>query len=195
LYIEYLQNIRTISIQASLATVSNKATKATLSADGSRLELSHEGETASIQLPIQIPGGHNEATLNLPAAPKKDLSFRLNVQEKPDADSYLLANGHNLTKNENIIPWTATDLTSPSEICCASCKAVLITRGAITKWKDLPSESWAEMMEFWHCHKPEVTDGQAGGDARGIGVNSKLAIERGVGLVGPLDLIFDAEDC
>jgi len=22
-------------------------------------------------------------------------------------------------------------------------------------WKDLPSADWAEMMDLWHCHKPD----------------------------------------
>ncbi|RMY65808.1 hypothetical protein D0862_15247, partial [Hortaea werneckii] len=76
LYAEHLQNIRTLSIQASLATFSNTETKATLSADGSQLSLSHEGETATIQLPITVPGGHNDATLIIPSAPSKELTFR-----------------------------------------------------------------------------------------------------------------------
>ncbi|GAB1742178.1 hypothetical protein NU219Hw_g7740t1 [Hortaea werneckii] len=196
LYAEHLQNIRTLSIQASLATFSNTETKATLSADGSQLSLSHEGETATIQLPITVPGGHNDATLTIPSAPSKELTFRVSLEEKPGSN--LL--GTRPTGSETIVPWMSSHLSAHAEISCAKCQTVLIPRGAVTQWKDLPSEGWAEMMDFWHCHKPDVPhdhhyahggDGSAG---RGIGANSKLAVERGVGLVGPLELLFAKED-
>ncbi|KAI6876974.1 hypothetical protein KC318_g16407, partial [Hortaea werneckii] len=199
LYAEHLQNIRTLSIQASLATFSNTETKATLSADGSELSLSHEGETATIHLPITVPGGHNDATLTIPSAPSKELTFRVSLSEKPGSN---LLGERPPAGSETIVPWMSSHLSARAEISCANCQTVLIPRGAVTQWKDLPSEGWAEMMDFWHCHKPDVphhhdhhdahsVDGSAG---RGIGANSKLAVERGVGLVGPLELLFAKED-
>ncbi|KAI7124863.1 hypothetical protein D0869_15857 [Hortaea werneckii] len=199
LYAEHLQNIRTLSIQASLATFSNTETKATLSADGSQLSLSHEGETATIQLPITVPGGHNDATLTIPSAPSKELTFRVSLSEKPGSN--LL--GERPASSETIIPWMSSHLSTSAEISCANCRTVLIPRGTVTQWKDLPSEGWAEMMDFWHCHKPDVphdhdhhhdVHGGNGSAGRGIGANSKLAVERGVGLVGPLELLFAKED-
>jgi ubiquitin-protein ligase E3 D len=192
LYAEHLQNIRTLSIQASLATAPNKETKATLSADGSLLSLSHEGETANIRLPLSI-GQHSDATLTLPAAPTKDLTFRLNIEEKPGADSAL---GNGASSSENTIPWMAGDLTPDTEISCAKCHWIFVHRGRITQWKDLPSEGWAEMMDFWHCHKPD--EGLAHGAenaGRGVSANSKLAVEPGVGLVGSTDFLFHSRDC
>ncbi|KAI7240608.1 hypothetical protein KC330_g1085, partial [Hortaea werneckii] len=198
LYAEHLQNIRTLSIQASLATFSNTETKATLSADGSQLSLSHEGETATIQLPITVPGGHNDAALTIPSAPSKELTFRLSLSEKPGSN--LL--GERPASSETIIPWMSSHLSASAEISCANCQTVLIPRGTVTQWKDLPSEGWAEMMDFWHCHKPDIphdhghhdAHGLNGSAGRGIGANSKLAVERGVGLVGPLEILFARED-
>ncbi|KAI6825460.1 hypothetical protein KC340_g13974 [Hortaea werneckii] len=196
LYAEHLQNIRTLSIQASLATFSNTETRATLSADGSQLSLSHEGETATIQLPITVPGGHNDATLVIPSAPSKELTFRVSLEEKPGSN--LL--GERPAGGETIVPWMSSHLSASAEISCANCRSVLIPRGAVTQWKDLPSEGWAEMMDFWHCHKPDAphdhhhAHGVHGSAGRGIGANSKLAVERGVGLVGPLELLFAKED-
>ncbi|KAI7695983.1 hypothetical protein KC353_g17661 [Hortaea werneckii] len=200
LYAEHLQNIRTLSIQASLATFSNTETKATLSADGSQLSLSHEGETATIQLPITVPGGHNDATLTIPSAPSKELTFRLSLSEKPGSN---LLGERPLAGSETIVPWMSSHLSASAEISCANCQTVLIPRGAVTQWKDLPSEGWAEMMDFWHCHKPDVphdhhhhhdAHGGNGSAGRGIGANSQLAVERGVGLVGPLEILFAKED-
>ncbi|TKA22528.1 hypothetical protein B0A50_08068 [Salinomyces thailandicus] len=159
LYAEHLQNIRTVSVQACLATHSNNATKATLSADGSTLSLTHEGQSVSIRLPVNVPSGHNDTTLHIPAAPpsSKELTFRLSLEEKPGSNSNL----------------------------------------PIRQWKDLPSEGWAEMMDFWHCHKPDVphNQGHNGSTARGISANSKLAVQQGIGLVGPLHLLLAHEDC
>ncbi|RMY27226.1 hypothetical protein D0865_16067 [Hortaea werneckii] len=200
LYAEHLQNIRTLSIQASLATFSNTETKATLSADGSQLSLSHEGETATIQLPITVPGGHNDATLTIPSAPSKELTFRVSLSEKPGSN---LLGERPAPSSETIIPWMSSHLSARAEISCANCQTVLIPRGTVAQWKDLPSEGWAEMMDFWHCHKPDVphdhdhrhdVHGVKGSAGRGIGANSRLAVERGVGLVGPLELLFARED-
>src|SRR5690606_5003164 len=40
-------------------------------------------------------------------------------------------------------------------IYCANCNATLVENGKVSAWKDLPSKNWAEMMDFWHCHKPD----------------------------------------
>ncbi|KAK4507738.1 hypothetical protein PRZ48_001473 [Zasmidium cellare] len=193
LYAEHLVNIRTLSLQASLSTVSNHQTKATLSADGNTLRLSHEGEVASIKLPIRVPGGHNDATLTIPAAPTKDLSFRVSLQEKSGANG-LLTNGTH--EDTHVIPWTATALTAETEIACKSCNAVIIRRGQVKVWKDLPSENWAEMMDFWHCHRPHVPHDHGNGALqKGYSADSRLALESGVGMVDPVDFVLTAEDC
>lgn len=193
LYAEHLVNIRTLSIQASLSTVSNQQTNATLSADGSSLALSHEGEVARIQLPIRVPGGHNDATLTIPAAPTRDLSFRVSLQEKPGANG-LLTNGS--LEDTHVVPWSATALTSDTEIVCKACSAVILPRGQVKVWKDLPSENWAEMMDFWHCHRPDVPhDHDHSMPQKGYSADSRLALEPGVGMVDPVDFVLAAESC
>ncbi|KAF2159144.1 hypothetical protein M409DRAFT_30428 [Zasmidium cellare ATCC 36951] len=193
LYAEHLVNIRTLSLQASLSTISSHQTKATLSADGNTLTLSHEGEVASIKLPIQVPGGHNDATLTIPAAPTKDLSFRVSLQEKSGADGLLTNGAH---EDTHVIPWTATALTPETEIACKSCNAIIIRRGRVKIWKDLPSENWAEMMDFWHCHRPHVPhDHGKEPPQKGYSADSRLALKSGVGMVDPVDFVLAAEDC
>lgn len=193
LYAEHLVNIRTLSIQALLSTVSNQQTQATLSADGSSLTLSHEGEVASIKLPITVPGGHNDATLTIPAAPTKDLSFRVSLQEKPGA-SGLLTNGSH--EYSHVIPWSATALSPDTEVACKTCNAIIVRRGRVKVWKDLPSENWAEMMDFWHCHRPDVPhDHDKSTPQKGYSASSRLALESGVGMVDPVDFVLAAEDC
>ncbi|KAK0256388.1 hypothetical protein LTR91_020430 [Friedmanniomyces endolithicus] len=194
LYAEHLQNIRTLSIQASLSTVSNQATKATLSADGHYLTVEHEGEKVAIRLPVSL-GSHGDATLTIPAAPTKDLTFRLNVGQKPETHDALSNSVH---KPENIIPWMAGELTPETAVSCATCHAEIVRSGQIRQWKDLPSEGWAEMMDFWHCHKPDEPHDhahEAENVSRGFAANSRLTVRPGMGLVGPMDFLFAAEDC
>ncbi|KAF7192559.1 Uncharacterized protein HII31_06106, partial [Pseudocercospora fuligena] len=193
LYAEHLVNIRALSIQAALSTVSNKQTRATLSAEGDTLTLEHEGESASIKLPIQVPGGHNDATLTIPAAPTKDLSFRVSLQEKPESNG-LLTNG--TIDSENVVPWAADVLTADTEIRCVHCTSVLVQRHSVRVWKNLPSENWAEMMDFWHCHRPHVPHNHDHKTpAKGYGADSTLTIQSGVGLVDPVDFVLAPEDC
>ncbi|KAA8916846.1 hypothetical protein TRICI_000965 [Trichomonascus ciferrii] len=57
-----------------------------------------------------------------------------------------------------IIPWSASELTGFSgdiDVKCGNCSDLLGTHSNSMNWKQLPSENWAEMMDFWHCHKPE----------------------------------------
>ena len=195
LYVEHLLNIRTLSIQASLSTISNKESKATLSADGNILTLAHEGEVASVQLPITIsPNQESDATLTIPAVRSTELSFRIQVEEKPEAENKLLGNRDR--ESGNIVPWTANSLTDQTEICCHHCDSVLVERGKIRTWKDLPSEGWAEMMEFWHCHKPHEPHDRSNGEVKkAYGTDSRLAVNSSVGLVDVIDFLFVPEDC
>ncbi|EMC93183.1 hypothetical protein BAUCODRAFT_158932 [Baudoinia panamericana UAMH 10762] len=199
LYAEHLRNIRTLSVQATFATHSNKETKATLSVDGSLLKVSHEGEEACIRLPVSIPGGHSDATLTIPEAPSKSLSFRLKIEENRGTDG-LLGNGNQ--DDENIVPWAASDLSAETDICCAECRTTLVERHQIQQWKDLPSDGWAELMDFWHCHKPDVPHDHGHDHAsqpdltsRRITESSQLKVQPSVGLVGPTFFLLAAEDC
>ena len=195
LYVEHLLNIRTLSIQASLSTFSNEETKANLSADGRTLTLSHEHETASIQLPINIsPTQQSNVKFTIPAIPSKELSFRIQLEEKPGVQNGALSNGDG--DGSNLVPWSAGSLTAETELCCANCSSIVVERGRIQTWKDLPSQGWAEMMEFWHCHKPYEPHNHGGDEVtKGYAAGSKLAIESGVGLVNIVDFIFAPEDC
>lgn len=195
LYAEHLVNIRTLSIQASLSTITNQETRAELAADGTILSLSHEGETASVELPIRVPSGQSNRTLILPQIPSNEISFRfqLEVEEKPGNNSLRGGNDH---EPDDIVPWTASSLTADTEICCKSCAAVIVSRGRVKLWKDLPSENWAEMMDFWHCHRPDVPhDHDHKTPVKGYSADSRLVIQSGVGMVDPVDFVLALEDC
>ncbi|KAF2723114.1 hypothetical protein K431DRAFT_33349 [Polychaeton citri CBS 116435] len=194
LYVEHLLNIRSLSIQASLSTTTNEETNAELSADHRKLTLTHDGQSATVELPINVPG-RGKVTLTLPAVPTKELSFRLSVEEKAESQGLL---GGLQRSEANIVPWTATSLSEHTEVYCKACGSVIVARGSIVTWKNLPSEGWAEMMEFWHCHKPDEPHDHAqdfDSSTKGYAAQSRLSVEPSVGLVGALDFTFALSDC
>lgn len=189
IYAEHLINIRTLTIQVSLETPSHAGTKATISADGSTLSISHESDIASIELPVNI-AGENDKELSIPATPTNDLSLRLRIDNNTGGSL------QNSQSSETIIPWTATSLSNQVELRCKECNAVVVPRDKIQIWKDLPSEGWAEMMEFWHCHKPnEPHDHEHQTDKKGYSADSTLAITPSVGLVNATNFIIADTDC
>lgn len=196
LYAEHLLNIRTLSIQACLSTVSNKETKAKLSADGSVLTLDHEGESASVRLPISLsPNRQSNVILTIPAVPSRDLTFRIQLEEKEGVTNGVLSNGAQ-PESGNVVPWTANSLSGETEVRCKSCEAILVERGTVGDWKDLPSEGWAEMMDFWHCHKPnEAHQPEHGALKKGYAADRHVALEEGVGMVDAASFLLHRENC
>ena len=184
IYAEHLINIRTLTIQVSLPTSSDGSTA--LSLDGSILSLSHQGETAKITLPVSIPDSER-VKLSVPPASSTNLSFRMRFDDTSPRDSQ---------SAETVIPWTATSLSHEVELQCKICHAEILPHRQIQVWKDLPSEGWAEMMEFWHCHKPnEPHDHEHQTDKKGYSADSMLAITPSVGLVNATSFVLAADDC
>jgi len=74
--------------------------------------------------------------------------------------------------------------------------------GSIQSWRDLPSQNWAEMMDFWHCHKPSVPKKQTANgshntylEEKGYGANTGFVARRGVGFVDLTYFLVSTEDC
>ncbi|KAK7527693.1 ubiquitin-conjugating enzyme E2-binding protein [Phyllosticta citriasiana] len=216
LYAELLLHIRTVTLFASLRTAHTSETKAVLSADGETLTLTHEGHSASIRLPTQIAGG-GSAALMLPQAPSKELTLRLQLKEKSPGLLRLRQGA------ENVVPWDAQQLEKAESVKCAKCGAQLAvanpernhdesdprsevanggnaesTRVGVKSWLDLPNENWAEMMDFWHCHKPHEHnhgDHSHEGHEKGYAASNRLIAKKGVGFVDLAYLLLAEEDC
>ncbi|KAK7564569.1 HECT-like ubiquitin-conjugating enzyme-binding-domain-containing protein [Phyllosticta citricarpa] len=216
LYAELLLHIRTVTLFASLRTAHTSETKAVLSADGETLTLTHEGHSASIRLPTQIAGG-GSAALMLPQAPSKELTLRLQLKEKSPGLLRLRQGA------ENVVPWDAQQLEKAESVKCAKCGAQLAvanpernhdesdprsevanggdaesTRVGVKSWLDLPNENWAEMMDFWHCHKPHEHnhgDHNHEGHEKGYAASNRLIAKKGVGFVDLAYLLLAEEDC
>ncbi|GAB1311423.1 hypothetical protein MFIFM68171_01633 [Madurella fahalii] len=195
LYAELLANIRQISLAASLPSPSDASTEVALSADCRTIQLKHRGSVRQLTLPAKAALG---STL-LPVQDKQKGATSLSWRLPLDASSIS-------SPSLDALSWSATDLTPSSEVTCRRCSAVVVPAAAAKVWKDLPSENWAEMMEFWHCHKPdhhhdhnhEKDAGRADEKslaARGYGASSVISAQEGVGFVDLTTLLFAESDC
>lgn len=54
--------------------------------------------------------------------------------------------------------WTIKEMKAYKSIRCAGCKTELINITKLKKILAMPSEMWAEMVDCWHCHKPNGSE-------------------------------------
>ncbi|KAK3395637.1 ubiquitin-conjugating enzyme E2-binding protein [Sordaria brevicollis] len=212
LYAELLSNIRQTSLAVSLGSASDASTRVVVAADGENVELQHHGQSHTLRLPSKVALGGAILPIQRPGA--STLSWRLPLGQ---------ATGLDASSSTESSTWTATDLKVGSPVACRQCQAVVVSQDMVTIWKDLPSENWAEMMEFWHCHKPDDHDHNHGGHgdhhhhddksngistngqntkaddkslaARGYGASSVISAQQSVGFVDLTTLLFVEQDC
>ncbi|KAJ5530958.1 hypothetical protein N7527_004351 [Penicillium freii] len=186
LHAEFLPNIRQITLYVSLpgtARFDGIGPDIQLSESRKAVTVSLSKPFEYITETIKLPARVNDASrrvLKTPCgpAPKSnpngagdssyDFSFRMQV----DPDEEALAPRDELI--DEFAPWTADEMSSSTRIRCRECAQVFLDSSLITKsvdqgtgersttgwiWKDLPSGNWAEMMDFWHCHKPDPHEG------------------------------------
>ncbi|KAF2013120.1 hypothetical protein BU24DRAFT_424120 [Aaosphaeria arxii CBS 175.79] len=202
LYCELLVHVRLVTLLISLPTVCNITTRASLSPDSLHVTVHHEGDSATIRLPSKAKKeNHSNSSLTLPLEPpRKELSLRLQIEESTESKlPYML---HASERKSNIIPWDGASLDAVKEpaLCCKKCTCVIVSSNNITAWKDLPNENWAEMMDFWHCHKPDEshlhssthTEAVAG---KGYAAGNRLKAARGIGFVDLTSFLFKETDC
>ncbi|KAI2473050.1 ubiquitin-conjugating enzyme E2-binding protein [Annulohypoxylon bovei var. microspora] len=190
IYAELLSNIRQVSVGCSLPTPSQVATSAIVSSDGLVFTIHHDGVEASVRLPGRV---NSPKLLRAQQLGTKSLSWRLPLATTPD---------HNVIPvlEEQTVPWSANDLQPESTITCRTCRATIIESGTIKVWKDLPSENWAEMMEFWHCHKPHDHGHGHGHDhdedltSKGYGASSRISAQPSVGFVDLTSFLLSETD-
>ena len=186
LYAELLFNIRRVTVFATLPSDCDAKTRLWLAHDQRTLTLRHEDEEAVVVLPCSVVSNPN---LKIPSVATRELSFRLAV-----SDAATIPAQAKQTADCND-PWPASKLTSETHVACGSCGNLLVKN--ITVWKHLPSAGWADMMDFWHCHKPNAIDGddQWAGSSKGYAAANALGPTIGTALVGVNHLIVSDVDC
>jgi hypothetical protein len=182
LYAEYLPNIKTLTTTTVLDTPRNATTALWLSNDRSKLVLEHDNHTHRITLPAKISG---QGTQHLQLPNTGDLQCVNRIPAEPL-----------FGQEEPITLWSATHLDKDTRVHCKNC-STLVSSDKIHVWKDLPSEAWAEMMDLWHCHKPEepARDSDDATAQKGYAAGNKLMAQVGVGLVDVMSFLVSESDC
>ena len=185
LYAELLLNIRQVTVFAILPSPSSEQSRISLDTDRETLHLQHNGDEAVITLPCPVT--IDDSTLKIPPTSTKELSFRLDASAKLHIQIQ--------RSNDISVPWPASQLTSVTRISCQSCGRELVAN--VTDWKDLPSGGWADMMDFWHCHKPTAANGNdnAADSTKGYAASNILGPTEGVGLVDITHFLFAEANC
>ena len=189
LYAELLLNIQQVTIHATLQSASNGETHVDLSSDHTVFFLTHNGETASIKLPVQVA---QKVSLDGPVLEAKELSFRLPVA----GEFARVDQSHLSTSNE--VPWSAFSLSSETQLACRFCNCVVVDQFSVAHWKSLPNENWAEMMDFWHCHKPDTQEhgtSDASVSTKGYAASNSMSAQAGRGFVDICYFILSEQDC
>ncbi|KAI4734852.1 hypothetical protein E4T50_14631 [Aureobasidium sp. EXF-12298] len=183
LYAEYLPNIKTLTVTTVLDTPRNNTTALWLSNDRTKLVLEHDDRTYRITVPARLPG---QGTQHLQLPNTGELQC---VNRIPTVPIF--------GQEDPVILWSATSLDQDTRVHCKHC-GTLVSSDKIHVWKDLPSEAWAEMMDLWHCHKPEEPESNPDDDApaqKGYAAGSKLKAQVGVGLVDVMSFLLSEHDC
>ncbi|KAF7960156.1 hypothetical protein EAE96_001755 [Botrytis aclada] len=191
IYAELLSNIRQISILAFLDTPSDASTKAELLADGISLKLNHAEQDIRLLLPSKVV--LNSPLREFPLG-SLELSWRL-----PLAEDYQRADVDTAQTIE--APWSAKDMVIGEQFFeCRRCSTTIVEADRIKEWRDLPSEGWAEMMDFWHCHKPSdhadhSHENENLASTKGYGANAKFNAQPGIGLMDHSTFLLAETDC
>ncbi|KAJ5215224.1 uncharacterized protein N7498_001631 [Penicillium cinerascens] len=234
LHAELLPNIRQITLYISLPqTPALTGIQPEIQLSGSRKAVTvtlhkpfdHVSET--IKLPTRVSDA-TWRTLNAktaPSAPSKpgqstasghDYSFRMQIDPSEQAS----APRDELTDDH--VPWTAADMSSSTCIRCRACGTAFLNESILQEssvnegldthqgwvWKDLPSGNWAEMMDFWHCHKPDPHEDDTKDEAtialrieeqnaqvKGYGASSRVEAIPGNVLIDVATFLLAESDC
>ncbi|KAL4926981.1 HECT-type E3 ubiquitin transferase [Aspergillus undulatus] len=178
LHAEYLPNIRQVSVQISIAGATNSNVPPQISLSESRRAVSvsvSDYASETIKLPARVTEGSRRLLGGAGAgtgaardsADARELSYRMQVDDSE------MTQRNALDEHMDIfVPWSAGDMFPSTKLRCGQCEGVILDTPNNTAeqpssaennaslsggwvWKDLPSGNWAEMMDFWHCHKPD----------------------------------------
>ncbi|KAJ5738384.1 hypothetical protein N7493_001539 [Penicillium malachiteum] len=230
LYSELLLNIRQVSLYLSYNKPSTLVTLCPeLQVLKSRSEINFSlpeyfpHATRIIKLPARVSDATPQVfVLNEPLSTtdrsegqSHEYSFRMQIDP---TDPVLMPKEQLI---DNHVPWTATDMSISTRIRCRACGSPFLSTSTSHNiglhdqdsslgwiWKDLPSGNWAEMMDFWHCHKPDPRDNDQSPEgravsksdeqvaqAKGYGAASHIKAVTGIIFIDVTSFILAASDC
>ena len=180
LYAEFLLNVRCVTLYGTLRNRSKTYTKAHVDSDEKTISLTYDGQVTRITLPLGIK---IKGSVGFPVSTDTaDLSLRLEILEENVVP-------HGL-RVENDSIWSANSLSPSSVLACKHCQSILVGKRGL-QWKDLPRGMWAEALDQWYCHRPEVKDVVQPGYTGSAGPQ----LEPGVSFVDTCHFVLSGKDC
>jgi hypothetical protein len=236
LHAEFLPNIRQITLYVSLPgrpEFNNIRPNVQLSESRKAVTVSlsnpFQDVVETIKLPARVSDASRHAlsatattatTLASPSDSKNsyDYSFRMQVDPNEEA----LAPKDELI--DDFVPWTAAEMSPLTRVRCRECATPFLLHSTANThedqnvdprastagwvWKDLPSGNWAEMMDFWHCHKPDPHEGHEKDEkdvalqiedqhahTKGYGADSQVVALPGTVLIDVATFLLAESDC
>ena len=201
LYAEVLTHIRQVTVHATLRTARNKDTKVDVSSNKRVITVQHEGENASLYLPTQIAGTAGMVLEGFREG-RKEVSLRIAVEDRDGANGDGEHGASQMSEDDGV-PWSASEMNDGGgDVAgrCKACETVVMDLGKVRQWRDLPREGWSELIDYWHCHKPDAEEGDLSADANANRTNGLLSgtpvgLKRGIGLLDITSLLVHDEDC
>ncbi|KAJ5726364.1 uncharacterized protein N7483_007721, partial [Penicillium malachiteum] len=230
LYSELLLNIRQVSLYLSYNKPPTLVTlrpelQVLKSRSAIKFSLSEyfPDATRIIKLPARVSDATPQVfVLNEPLSitdrsegQSQEYSFRMQIDP---TDPVLMPRDESI---DNHVPWTSADMSISTRIRCRACGSPFLNTSISHNtgvhdqdsssgwiWKDLPSGNWAEMMDFWHCHKPDPRENDQSSEgmavlrseeqvaqAKGYGAASHIQAVSGTILIDVTSFILAVSDC
>ncbi|EWC45977.1 hypothetical protein DRE_04770 [Drechslerella stenobrocha 248] len=181
-FCELLLNVKQVSVSIDNQDAAGQQRPTSVSLHPSRRALTIAFGAQASHVILPAPVDH----ISTPLAPCA--TYRL------PASQSLSSSGSLESRTESpSVPWEASTLPEKTSIHCATCATRITPSLRIQKWKNLPSEAWADLMDLWHCHKPHDEKGQSeGGKYAGVG---RITADKAVGLIDPMYFLLCKDDC
>ncbi|EMR11680.1 hypothetical protein PNEG_00117 [Pneumocystis murina B123] len=101
---------------------------------------------------IYIKSNEISEIIFLPDETEKDVSIQVNQQLNTLSIRLPLSN-FSIKSLKEISPWSAVYIDPNSDFCCGFCLCFLLNKDQIKHWRNLPSDNWVDMMDYWVCCK------------------------------------------
>lgn len=235
LHAEYLPNIRQVSVQISAPAGSHPEIALSESRRAVSASLTLPEPVGCVSETIKLPARVTEGSRRLLSGTGanaarnghgtgqdtglgREFSYRMQV----DDDTELRQRSALDELMDSFVPWSAGDMAPFTKLRCRQCERIVIDMPTATTtsssnenstmqslgwvWKDLPSGNWAEMMDFWHCHKPDPHEDDAdsahkhstedeNSKVKGYGASNQVLATPGTVLVDVATFLVSEIDC
>ncbi len=154
-----------------------------------RLNVTVEGRDGDVRIldecKLELTRGDARMVIPVPGRVRIDQPFAFEAE----SCTARLQLDSSATRGEST-PWSASSMGPTTSISCKECDTTLLACNTIQQWKDLPSEGWEEMMDFWHCHRPH-----AGTSSHYSSLKSgRFQAKPGICLISMTQFIFSSKD-